>query len=57
MYPFWQGEWIKEGAAVIDVGINAVPDATKKAGHRSALTPPPLFLHFQTIPSRVNVLN
>ena len=25
---------MKEGAAVIDVGINAVPDATKKAGHR-----------------------
>ncbi|KAJ1482022.1 tetrahydrofolate dehydrogenase/cyclohydrolase, partial [Baffinella frigidus] len=29
-----KGEWIKEGAVVIDVGINAVPDATKKAGHR-----------------------
>jgi 5,10-methylene-tetrahydrofolate dehydrogenase/methenyl tetrahydrofolate cyclohydrolase len=28
------GDWIKPGAVVIDVGINAVPDATKKAGHR-----------------------
>jgi 5,10-methylene-tetrahydrofolate dehydrogenase/methenyl tetrahydrofolate cyclohydrolase len=29
-----RGEWIKPGAAVIDVGINSVPDATKKSGHR-----------------------
>ena len=29
-----KGEWIKAGAVVIDVGINAVPDASKKAGHR-----------------------
>ncbi len=29
-----RGEWIKPGAAVIDVGINAVPDATKKSGQR-----------------------
>lgn len=28
------GDWIKPGAAVIDVGINAVPDASKKSGHR-----------------------
>jgi 5,10-methylene-tetrahydrofolate dehydrogenase/methenyl tetrahydrofolate cyclohydrolase len=28
------GDWIKPGAAVIDVGINSVPDATKKSGHR-----------------------
>lgn len=28
------GDWIKPGAAVIDVGINAVPDATKKTGYR-----------------------
>ncbi|RHY20755.1 hypothetical protein DYB32_009960 [Aphanomyces invadans] len=27
-----QGSWIKPGAAVIDVGINSVDDATKKAG-------------------------
>jgi methylenetetrahydrofolate dehydrogenase (NADP+) / methenyltetrahydrofolate cyclohydrolase len=29
-----RGDWIKSGAAVIDVGINAVPDATKKSGQR-----------------------
>lgn len=29
-----RGDWIKPGAAVIDVGINAVPDATKKSGKR-----------------------
>ena len=27
-------EWIKPGAVVIDCGINPVPDATKKSGHR-----------------------
>lgn len=31
---FVRGEWIKPGAAVIDVGINSKPDATKKSGHR-----------------------
>lgn len=29
-----RGSWIKPGAAVIEVGINSVPDATKKSGHR-----------------------
>jgi 5,10-methylene-tetrahydrofolate dehydrogenase/methenyl tetrahydrofolate cyclohydrolase len=29
-----KGDWIKEGAVVIDVGINSVPDATRKAGYR-----------------------
>jgi 5,10-methylene-tetrahydrofolate dehydrogenase/methenyl tetrahydrofolate cyclohydrolase len=29
-----RGEWIKPGATVIDVGINRVPDATKKSGSR-----------------------
>ena len=29
-----KGDWIKPGAAVIDVGINAVPDASKKSGQR-----------------------
>jgi methylenetetrahydrofolate dehydrogenase (NADP+)/methenyltetrahydrofolate cyclohydrolase/formyltetrahydrofolate synthetase len=29
-----QGSWIKSGAVVIDVGTNAVPDATKKSGMR-----------------------
>ena len=29
-----RGNWIKPGAAVIDVGINSIPDATKKSGHR-----------------------
>lgn len=28
------GDWVKPGAAVIDVGINAVPDASKKTGYR-----------------------
>ena len=27
-------DWIKEGCVIIDVGINAVDDATKKAGYR-----------------------
>ena len=31
---FVRGEWIKPGAAVIDVGINSKPDATKKSGYR-----------------------
>lgn len=31
---FVKGEWLKEGAIVIDVGINYVPDATKKSGQR-----------------------
>lgn len=29
-----KGEWIKEGAAVVDVGTTPVTDATKKAGYR-----------------------
>jgi 5,10-methylene-tetrahydrofolate dehydrogenase/methenyl tetrahydrofolate cyclohydrolase len=29
-----RGDWIKPGAAVIDVGINEIPDATKKSGKR-----------------------
>ena len=29
-----RGDWIKPGAAVIDVGINSKPDATKKRGYR-----------------------
>ena len=29
-----RGDWIKPGAAVIDVGINEKPDATKKKGYR-----------------------
>ncbi|KAH7914651.1 formate--tetrahydrofolate ligase-domain-containing protein [Hygrophoropsis aurantiaca] len=31
---FVKGSWIKPGAVVIDVGINYVPDATKKSGQR-----------------------
>jgi len=31
---FVRGDWIKPGAAVIDVGINDKPDATKKRGYR-----------------------
>ena len=31
---FVRGDWIKPGAAVIDVGINSKPDPTKKSGHR-----------------------
>ena len=31
---FVRGDWIKPGAAVIDVGINSKPDATKKIGYR-----------------------
>lgn len=29
-----KGSWIKPGAAVIDVGTNAVDDPTKKSGYR-----------------------
>src|SRR5512141_35977 len=29
-----RGDWVKPGAAIIDVGINAIPDATKKSGQR-----------------------
>ena len=29
-----QGDWLKPGAVVIDVGINGVDDATKKSGYR-----------------------
>ena len=31
---FVQGEWLKEGAVVIDVGTNFIPDSTKKSGSR-----------------------
>ncbi|MCS7011163.1 MAG: bifunctional methylenetetrahydrofolate dehydrogenase/methenyltetrahydrofolate cyclohydrolase FolD [Anaerolineales bacterium] len=31
---FVRGDWIKPGAAVIDVGINSKPDPTKKIGYR-----------------------
>ncbi len=31
---FVKGEWLKPGATVIDVGINSVPDASKKTGQR-----------------------
>ncbi|RKP37501.1 formate--tetrahydrofolate ligase-domain-containing protein [Dimargaris cristalligena] len=31
---FVQGSWLKPGAVVIDVGMNAIPDATKKSGMR-----------------------
>lgn len=34
MMEFVRGDWIKPGAAVIDVGINDKPDATKKRGYR-----------------------
>jgi 5,10-methylene-tetrahydrofolate dehydrogenase/methenyl tetrahydrofolate cyclohydrolase len=29
-----KADWIKPGATVIDVGTNAIPDATKKSGYR-----------------------
>jgi methylenetetrahydrofolate dehydrogenase (NADP+)/methenyltetrahydrofolate cyclohydrolase len=31
---FIQEDWVKEGAVVVDVGINRVPDARKKSGFR-----------------------
>ena len=31
---FVKGSWLKEGAVVIDVGINSVEDPTKKSGYR-----------------------
>jgi 5,10-methylene-tetrahydrofolate dehydrogenase/methenyl tetrahydrofolate cyclohydrolase len=40
-----KGDWVKPGAAVIDVGINSVPDASRKSGTRPspALAPTPTF--------------
>jgi methylenetetrahydrofolate dehydrogenase (NADP+)/methenyltetrahydrofolate cyclohydrolase len=29
-----RGDWVKPGAVVIDVGINRIPDPTRKSGHR-----------------------
>ena len=29
-----RGDWVKPGAVVIDVGVNAVDDPTKKKGYR-----------------------
>ena len=29
-----QGDWIKPGAVLIDVGTNYIPDSTKKSGQR-----------------------
>ena len=34
MMEFVRGDWVKPGAAIIDVGINEKPDATKKRGYR-----------------------
>ncbi|MCB0533740.1 MAG: bifunctional 5,10-methylene-tetrahydrofolate dehydrogenase/5,10-methylene-tetrahydrofolate cyclohydrolase [Lewinellaceae bacterium] len=31
---FVKGDWVKEGAVVIDVGINRIPDASRKSGSR-----------------------
>jgi methylenetetrahydrofolate dehydrogenase (NADP+)/methenyltetrahydrofolate cyclohydrolase len=31
-----KADWVKEGAVVIDVGINRVEDATRKSGYRLA---------------------
>ena len=31
-----KGEWIKEGAVVIDCGINSISDASKKSGKNGA---------------------
>lgn len=31
---FVKGSWIKDGAVVIDCGINSIPDSTKKSGKR-----------------------
>ncbi|KAI9048742.1 hypothetical protein LZ554_007573 [Drepanopeziza brunnea f. sp. 'monogermtubi'] len=31
---FVKGEWLKQGVVVIDVGINFIPDETKKSGQR-----------------------
>lgn len=31
---FVKGDWIKEGAVVVDCGINVIPDETKKSGRR-----------------------
>jgi len=29
-----KADWVKDGAVVIDVGINRIDDATKKSGYR-----------------------
>lgn len=33
---FVKGDWVKEGAVIIDVGINRIPDESKKSGTRIA---------------------
>lgn len=33
---FVRGDWVKEGAVVVDVGITRLPDASKKSGFRLA---------------------
>lgn len=34
MPKYIKGEWLKDGCVVIDVGINYIPDATKKSGQK-----------------------
>jgi methylenetetrahydrofolate dehydrogenase (NADP+)/methenyltetrahydrofolate cyclohydrolase len=60
---FVKADMVKEGAIVLDVGINAIPDATKKSGSRlvgdvdfeevapksSAITPVPGGIGLMTI--------
>ena len=36
------GDMLKEGAVVIDCGINPIPDATKKSGQRLVSSPHPV---------------
>ncbi|MBR4980264.1 MAG: bifunctional 5,10-methylene-tetrahydrofolate dehydrogenase/5,10-methylene-tetrahydrofolate cyclohydrolase, partial [Bacteroidales bacterium] len=31
---FVKADMVKEGAVIVDVGINSIPDATRKSGHR-----------------------
>jgi methylenetetrahydrofolate dehydrogenase (NADP+)/methenyltetrahydrofolate cyclohydrolase len=48
---FVKGDWIKEGAVVVDVGITRVPDDTKKSGFRLAGD-----VHFESVASKCSFI-
>ncbi|CAL1139130.1 unnamed protein product [Cladocopium goreaui] len=48
---FVQGDWIKDGAVVIDVGINRVEDSSRKRGYRLAGD-----VHFEKAKERASLI-
>ena len=58
---FIKGDWVKEGAVVIDVGINRIADASKKSGTRLVGdvefdTVAPKCSHITPVPGGVGVM-